>query len=558
MNPNVSSKDRILFLVIIIFLVWQSIAALIAINVYLIVKRSKISLKYLALSSLLITSVVLGIVISQQYNLIKFLLNSFQVNVTFWKLLIHSDYSVYSYYLIHYGLLYLLFLPLLMATVLYQIDLATTSPHARTMREMASNKLTSETQINHRKIEKILAKTKDEEHDGILLGVSLSTSKLVVMPDAYVNQIVLVLGTTGAGKTITLRRFIKRAIMKGYPLIIVDGKPSSDNVNFVSELAMQYGRNFFGFNCGNFHHYNPFSHGDYTEIKDKIITLKDHWDSDYYRTVASDYLQTEIEVLIKTGQDVNLRNITSYLDFHNLTVLLKNNPNDDLIRKVKSLEHYQREALTGLQAHLNLLANSELGQYFNPIADHTFTIEHAISSNSAVYFALPALRYPDFAKVLGKLVINDIKSVIDPKNGNTPIFLIFDEFSVFAGDQVLNLINMGRGKGLHTVLGTQGLSDMRRVDPEFEGQLLNCTNTIICHRLNHQVSAESVSKWVGTYDSYDVTTQIDLRGNLLLGSANKNKSFKIHPDDIKHGLQCGEVYYATKFQSNTEMIRIKS
>jgi len=35
------------------------------------------------------------------------------------------------------------------------------------------------------------------------------------------------------------------------------------------------------------------------------------------------------------------------------------------------------------------------------------------------------------------------------------VFMIFDEFSVFAGGQVLNLVNMGRGKGVHAVFGTQ-------------------------------------------------------------------------------------------------------
>lgn len=127
-----------------------------------------------------------------------------------------------------------------------------------------------------------------------------------------------------------------------------------------------------------------------------------------------------------------------------------------------------------------------------------------------------------------------------------PVFVIFDEFSVFVGDQVLNLVNMGRGKGLHIILGTQGLADLRRVDPEFESQLLNCVNTIICHRLNHQVSAESISKWVGTYNSYDLTTQIDLKGSVTLGSATLNKSFILHPDEIKGILKPGEAYSYSK------------
>lgn len=83
------------------------------------------------------------------------------------------------------------------------------------------------------------------------------------------------LGATGAGKTITLRRFYLRAIMAGYPLIIIDGKPTEKNVEWVMQLAKKYNRPFSGFNCGNFRHHDSLTHGGYTELKDKVISLKD-------------------------------------------------------------------------------------------------------------------------------------------------------------------------------------------------------------------------------------------------------------------------------------------
>ncbi len=61
--------------------------------------------------------------------------------------------------------------------------------------------------------------------------------------------------------------------------------------------------------------------------------------------------------------------------------------------------------------------------------------------------------------------------------------MVFDEFSVFAGDQVLNLVNMGRGKGVHAIFGTQGIADLNTVNDNFKSQMLNCANTIICHQV---------------------------------------------------------------------------
>ena len=149
------------------------------------------------------------------------------------------------------------------------------------------------------------------------------------------------------------------------------------------------------------------------------------------------------------------------------------------------------------------------------------------------------VRFPSFSKVLGKLVINDLKAVIDRRgNNDKPVFAIFDEFSVFAGDQALNLVNMGRGKGVHAVFGTQGLADLDRVDVGFKSQVLNCTNTLICHRLNDQESAEAIASWVGTKDAFTVTAQINSQqAQAGIGSVRVNKEFVVHPDMIKQGLR---------------------
>jgi conjugal transfer pilus assembly protein TraD len=289
------------------------------------------------------------------------------------------------------------------------------------------------------------------------------------------------------------------------------------------------------------------ANGGYTELKDKIISLKDEWSSDYYRSIAEDYLQTTLEVLIKSKNTFDLRAVVNCLNYGELTTLARKSENPDLMKRVASLEHYDRKDITGLQAHLNILIHSELGQFFEK-NDTTFTLSEAIDQNAVVYFALPALRFPSFSKVLGKLVINDLKAVIDrnPTAGK-PMFAVFDEFSVFAGEQVLNLVNMGRGKGVHAIFGTQGLADLDKVDVTFKNQVLNCVNTLICHRLNDDDSASSVASWVGTQDTFNVTAQINMKeGDAAMGTVKSNKEFIVHPDEIKQGLQTGEAFYITK------------
>ncbi len=379
-----------------------------------------------------------------------------------------------------------------------------------------------------------------ENMDGTLLGVS-TTQQSVIILDQAVNQMVLVLGTTGGGKTVTLHRFYQRALQQAYPLIIIDGKPTQANVDWLQRKSQDYQRTFYGFNCGDYHHYDPLAHGGYTELKDKLISLKDQWENDYYRSIAEDYLQTTFEVLLALKEDFDLKTIVNCLAYEELAIKTRSIANESLKIRVQRLQRYDSKDITGLQAHLNLLIHSELGAFFEK-TKNTFNLAEVIQSNSVVYFALPALRFPSFAKVLGKLIINDIKAVIDRLESKQRIFTVFDEFSVFAGEQVLNLVNMGRGKGIHAIFGTQGLADFKRVDPDFENQLLNCVNTLICHRLNDHESAESVASWVGTKDGFDITAQISEDKSTGMGSVKRNKSFIIHPDSIKQDLQPGEAF----------------
>jgi type IV secretory pathway TraG/TraD family ATPase VirD4 len=125
--------------------------------------------------------------------------------------------------------------------------------------------------------------------------------------------------------------------------------------------------------------------------------------------------------------------------------------------------------------------------------------------------------------------------------------MVFDEFSVFAGEQVLNLVNMGRGKGVHAIFGTQGLADLSRVDRDFKSQILNCANTIICHQLNDQESVETISSWMGTEDSFVTTAQYNPNSSGVgLGSIKEDKRFIVHPEQIKQGLGVGEAFLVSK------------
>lgn len=543
---NTHPKECLRLLLIVVSFVWQSIAAILGITVYFIFKRL---FKFKWWQTLSLGLVIAGISFAFQDNnflspnFANYIHQGWMANVAFWKQLFSKGIVEGIYSL---NMNYVMGLPILFAGILNLIDLIPTNPHEKTLKELKEGVQSDTLEVSDKKIEMALKHLREQDYDGTVLGVSKYSGNYLVIPDRDINQVVLVLGTTGGGKTVTLRRFYQRALAKGYPLIIVDGKPDDSNINGLMKLAEQNGRPFFGFNCGNTLPYDPLANGGYTELKDKIISLKDEWSSDHYRSIAEDYLQATFEVLLKLEINCDLKAVVKYLNYDQLNDLVRATEDQDLIDRVRSLEGYNRSDITGLQAHLNILIHSELGQFFIK-NERTFTLSEVIKRQGVAYFSLPALRFPSFSKVLGKLVINDLKAVIDRLGANDRVFTVFDEFSVFAGEQVLNLVNMGRGKGVHAIFGTQGLADLDKVDVTFKSQVLNCANTIICHRLNDKESAETVASWVGTQDAFTVTAQLNLaQGEAGLGSVRRNKEFIVHPDAIKQGLQAGEAFYVTK------------
>jgi len=83
-------------------------------------------------------------------------------------------------------------------------------------------------------------------------------------------------------------------------------------------------------------------------------------------------------------------------------------------------------------------------------------LDRFLHTGGVIYFALQPLAFPAYAQTLGKLVINDIKALATSqlvKQVEEPIYTIFDEFSVFAGEQIIRLINQGRSAGIHKAGG---------------------------------------------------------------------------------------------------------
>lgn len=397
-------------------------------------------------------------------------------------------------------------------------------------------------------------------HHGTLLGIDQATGHYVALADKDANLHTLAIGTTGSGKTTAIANMIESAIIRRYPLFYIDGKGDLELAKRVQQFALAQGAPFYLFSMvGDSLKYNPIAFGGFTSKKDRIVELR-HWSEDHYRKLAEGYLQTVFKLLINAKVPVDLHSLAAHLTPDSLYPLARKLGDASLVNEIEKLEKKTKD-ISSLIAEIENIAGSEIGHLFDCSSSQVITLEKAFTEKAVVYFCLQPLAFPAYAQTLGKLIINDIKALLASlltQAEKIPLYTIFDEFSLFAGDQIINLINQGRSAGVHAVLSTQSLSDiLQQGNDALVGQILNNTNNYLIQRQNNPHDAEILANLIGTESSFEVTAQLSAKQeNSGLGSVKQTREFIIHPDDIKR-LKLGQAIFVNKQRFNVQRILLR-
>lgn len=414
--------------------------------------------------------------------------------------------------------------------------------------------------INHKSVgalQAAIGNRKDADTiDGTVIGAD-SYARAVTLSDKMANQHTLVLGTTGAGKTVTVCNIVESAVNRQLPVIYIDGKGDYALARRVRDYARSKGRKAHIFSMKDESiSYNPLAVGGFTSKKDRIIELRE-WSEEHYKKLAEGYLQTVFKIMEQCGVPCDLMSLSQHLDFKRLKALIREHESSlpdaqGLMDELMGQEEASKN-IASVIAEIKNFTSSEIGTLFQ-IEDgkETLTLQGILERGEIAYFCLPALEFPSMAQTLGRLVINDLKATMAQQlttGGPKQLYAIFDEFSVFAGEQVLNVINMGRSAGIHAVLSTQSLSDIASGRKEnadhFINQVVGNCNNFILHRQNSAEDAEKLAAIIGTTHTLEYTAQVSESGPTNMGTVKQTRGFIAHPDEIKE-LQTGEAFFFTK------------
>ena len=395
-----------------------------------------------------------------------------------------------------------------------------------------------------------------EEPGGYVLGAAVEgAGELVSVAEVELVRHTLVLGATGAGKTVTLGVLAGEALHRHRAVVVVDLKGDTAFAARLADEAHAAGRPFCFWGIEGGIVWNPLAAGGPSELKDKLIGLEE-WSEPHYKRAAERYLQAVFRVLDAAGEPATLSRVVEHMHAGRLRAALRTVPQplaDELDGYLDTLDSSAVSAINGLANRLAVITESTAGSRFEPdLGGVGLDLGAAIDRGALVVFSLNSLRYGELAAQIGGLILQDLKTVAGQRlerhrtdRGELDALVVIDEFSALEGDHVLALLARARSARLAIVLATQELSDLERVDRGFSDQVLGNTAVKIIHRQDVPESAERLANVAGTTKAWRETFQTDYRlenaANLLLhdglsgrGTRRQVDEFRVHPNELKN------------------------
>jgi hypothetical protein len=291
------------------------------------------------------------------------------------------------------------------------------------------------------------------------------------------------------------------------------------------------------------------------------------WNEEFYRRMAEQATLTLLKALrlrpCEKGSDkpptILFKEVYRYLtDFTALQELANATTDLELkgdLGKMLGRFDQNHKFLSGLIADLYLTCRSEFSKLVDT-ATPEIDLLQIYKENKIVYFQLNLQGYGDTAKRMGRMILQDIRTVsgyiqsemLTSERHFFPVFV--DDASSFLDTNFIDFLNKARAAGFGIMLLHQSLGDLVvRRDPSFQQQIIENTNIKIILRQDDPDSVEKLTKiggtkktLISTYQTEEKFTGKDFTG---VGSIREGQEFRIEPDLIR-GLQRGEAVVILK------------
>ncbi|MGK5087917.1 TraM recognition domain-containing protein [Bdellovibrionota bacterium FG-2] len=374
------------------------------------------------------------------------------------------------------------------------------------------------------------------------------------IPDSARLRHTHIVGATGTGKTVLLELLIYAEILRGHGMMIIDPKGDRELYERVKEFCRKVGRGgdlrfLSATHADESARWNPCRLGNASELQSKWFNSGVYNEPHYAKACELGLLQAFNALLQDKGKEgFGL---------------------SDLVDQLRTLaQNSKSENMLGLFLDLQNLSEGEWGQILN--ANHKaergkqrqeISLLDITRKNEILFVDLPTEAKAVQSSRMGKLLLQELMLIsglrkIYPgiKTGK-PFSIFVDEFDAFANPSFSTFLNKARSSDFMIHIAHQTLSDLKKVSPEFAGQLLGNTNVRYIFRQDDPDDAETWARYFGTKMVTKSTYQNEYGMNTGRSSQRETQEFKIHPDLIK-SLKIGECIFSVKTEDVLRAINI--
>ncbi len=391
----------------------------------------------------------------------------------------------------------------------------------------------------------------NKSNESIGVGKTIDGVELNLSDESRCSH-VQVIGTTGSGKSKSVViPWSIRDIKRGKSVVIIDGKGEQTlpeeifkTINHIDVYCSK--RHFDLGNINGSIRVNPLMHGSSQQITDRIFSSFEFEDP-YYRSIQYDICGYLISLIKATDQIVTFRLLYELLTDD---VLLQNTlcEIEDCALKT-SLKNYLREPakerrnkLSGLVSQISPFAIGEVSELVNNDSSPMYDALIRNFELQCLIFSIPTLKYQKLGHQLGKMLLQELswcvsqrESIEDKKF--TSVFL--DEFSEFAYDEFISVLNKARSAEVALHLCHQSIGDLTKVSEPFARAVNTNTNVKCVLGLNDPETADFYARHFGTITKQKLTEQVKESGwfknkeETGRGSMREVEEYRVHPNVLK-------------------------
>lgn len=399
-------------------------------------------------------------------------------------------------------------------------------------------------------------------------------------------------GASGSGKSITMMNQVTGDVIASRPVIFIDCKNSSKIAYKLSQLAKQYGREFYHFAPGRAeYYYNPFykkksaydplTSGSVDYKTELLMNLRQYdTAADVYKNRSRTVLSTVSWLIENCNKSevpqipwnegglavyvaaLNPESVLAMIISVEKEIKKRGLENDYQFTKALEAAKYFYETINktndkeglseqtkGYRSSLNNLMLSSYGEWLSNKTDcKSIDISKIVNNPDGpiVLFSLASLESPDISKDIGSVILGNIAQIADQYNKKSfsiPTSVYIDEVQTMNINAVTDILAKARDAGIGVTLSLQSLEQIPAAGNDesvVTAMLDNCSNFII-HAGPTQESAKRFADILGKEEITEYG----------ISRANKSRRVMKVLKDLRVNSKAGEDYKVSprKFQS---------